>query len=194
MYKPDNYSIPHFEKKIYCSNKCSASIRKTGKIIPCGYCKKKIYSRPKVGEKFCSKKCFDLVRKGKTVHNTGQFKKGIHPLTQFNNGHLKPLNAYKWGKREMHPNWKGGITPINARIRGSVRYKQWRIAVFERDNYTCQMCNERGRELNVDHIKPFSIFKKLRFTVSNGRTLCKKCHLTTDTYAGKMYSYQTKTL
>ena len=75
-----------------------------------------------------------------------------------------------------HWNWQGGITPINAKERNSKRYKEWRTKVFKRDNYTCQNCGKRGGYLEADHIKPFSLYPKLRYKVSNGRTLCKKCH------------------
>lgn len=81
--------------------------------------------------------------------------------------------------------WKGGITPKNQAIRCSANYKNWRVSVFERDNYTCQVCGDRGVYLEADHIKPFSEFPELRFEVSNGRTLCKPCHKKTDTYANK---------
>lgn len=77
--------------------------------------------------------------------------------------------------------WRGGITPLNQKIRRSAEYKWWRIAVFERDNYTCIWCGERGR-LNADHIKPFALFPELRFAIDNGRTLCVPCHRKTDTW------------
>lgn len=66
----------------------------------------------------------------------------------------------------------------------SARYRTWRKAVFERDDYTCQGegCGSRGGELNADHIKPFSTHPELRFKVSNGRTLCVPCHKKTPTY------------
>ena len=88
-------------------------------------------------------------------------------------------------KGENNCNWKGGITPINMKIRGSKEYKLWRTAVFERDDYTCIWCGQVGGELNADHIKPFSLFPELRFAIDNGRTLCEPCHRTTDTYGGK---------
>ena len=77
--------------------------------------------------------------------------------------------------------WQGGITPINDKIRHSREYRLWRTAVFERDNYTCIWCGTRGY-LEVDHIKPFAYYPELRFAIDNGRTLCKPCHKTTDTY------------
>lgn len=53
---------------------------------------------------------------------------------------------------------------------------KWRKAVFERDNYTCQLCGVRGTYLEADHIKPWAYFPELRRLIDNGRTLCKSCH------------------
>lgn len=75
-----------------------------------------------------------------------------------------------------HPNWRGGITPVNTKIRNSLKYKRWRARVFRRDRYTCQICFSVGGALEADHIKQFAYFPKLRFKLSNGRTLCKDCH------------------
>ncbi len=67
----------------------------------------------------------------------------------------------------------------------SIEHKEWREAIFKRDDYTCQMCRQRGGKLNADHIKPYSIYKDLRYELSNGRTLCEDCHRKTDTYGGR---------
>ena len=74
-------------------------------------------------------------------------------------------------------NWKGCILSEVRKLRNSRKYQIWRKAVFERDDYTCQICLIRGGELNADHIKKFSDFLELRFSVDNGMTLCKPCHL-----------------
>jgi hypothetical protein len=87
-------------------------------------------------------------------------------------------------------NWKGGTSSWKKIIYDSPEYKRWRKAVFERDNYTCKHCGarsakEKGVWLEADHIKPFAYFPELRFTLSNGRTLCRECHKKTDTFGIK---------
>jgi 5-methylcytosine-specific restriction endonuclease McrA len=106
-------------------------------------------------------------------------------------------NSYRFdginNAKEKHPNWKGGITPLTLAIRQSAKYKEWRKAIYKRDDYTCQICGARGVEINADHYPiPFSqLFQELRETlgvenadnfaplwdISNGRTLCKECHI-----------------
>lgn len=79
--------------------------------------------------------------------------------------------------------WKGGISKITHIIRQSLPYRVWRTSVFQRDDFTCQSCGQRGGKLNADHIKPFHAFPELRLELTNGRTLCVPCHRLTDTYA-----------
>ncbi len=81
--------------------------------------------------------------------------------------------------------WKGGLTKKNALIRASSQYLDWKRKVFERDNWTCVWCMQRGGRLNADHIKPFALYPELRFELSNGRTLCLMCHKKTDTWGGR---------
>ena len=92
-------------------------------------------------------------------------------------------------KGEKSYRWKGGITPINQKIRNSIEYKLWRSEVYKRDNYTCVICkNKESGNLNADHIKPFAYFPELRLELSNGRTLCIPCHRKTNTYGSKKYA------
>ena len=83
---------------------------------------------------------------------------------------------------EFNANYKGGITPINAKLRRTEGQINWRIAVFERDKYTCVWCGQKGGELHADHIKPFALYPEFRLDINNGRTLCKECHKKTDSY------------
>lgn len=115
----------------------------------CPFCKKTYEVRPNLGEvrKFCSRECAAKWQ----------------------------MEKRNWNGKN-HPNWQGGLTPVNYKIRNSKKYKDWRKEVFSRDNFTCQMCNKKGGDLEADHIKQFSKYPKLRFELSNGRTLCKPCH------------------
>jgi predicted restriction endonuclease len=86
--------------------------------------------------------------------------------------------------------WQGGISELNDIIRHSLEYKEWRRAVYKRDNYTCQICGLGGYgNLNADHIKAFSKYPELRFAIDNGRTLCHNCHKKTDNYGKRALNY-----
>lgn len=85
---------------------------------------------------------------------------------------------------ENHHSFKPNKVNDLRRIRNSFRTRYWKAKVLNRDNHTCIWCGSRDN-LHVDHIKPFALFPKLRFTVKNGRVLCFTCHKKTDTYGGK---------
>ena len=82
--------------------------------------------------------------------------------------------------------WKGGLTKINDNIRKTLEYKLWRESVFERDNWTCQECGCSSGYKQAHHIKSFSEYPDLMFSVNNGITLCVKCHKKTDNYGWKV--------
>lgn len=85
-----------------------------------------------------------------------------------------------------HPMWRGGTTLKRERAKGRIEYKKWRTSVFKRDGYKCVLCGcNKSGELQADHIRPWCLFPKLRYKISNGRTLCKSCHRKTDTYGHK---------
>jgi len=112
-----------------------------------------------------------------TKKKLSDVKKGNSTITDKGRKKLRDIHL---GKNNHQ--WKGGVTPLYEQIRKSKEYKLWRIAVFERDKYTCIWCGERGGKLHADHIKPFALYPKLRLAIDNGRTLCVSCHKTTDTY------------
>lgn len=151
-----------------------------------------------------------LSRKGRVLtpewrKKIGDAQRGIKkkPLSEETKDKLRAINLGKKLSKETkqkitkslvgkfsgdkHPNWKGGITPENKRIRHSLEYKLWRTAVFERDSYACIWCGAKNGDgvavyLEADHIKAFAYFPELRFAIDNGRTLCKPCHKTTQNY------------
>jgi len=93
--------------------------------------------------------------------------------------------------------WSGFKTKKVLRLRASGEYKRWRKAIFERDDYTCQICEARGGRgikviLNADHIKPLSKYIELCFDLNNGRTLCVDCHRKTPTYGVNARHYENK--
>ena len=105
----------------------------------------------------------------------------------------------RYGK--LNNNWKNGKSLLQELIRNSEKYIDWRTSVFKRDNYRCQECY-KSEYLEVHHIKEFSIILQeflktysqfspiedketlVRLTISytdfwdisNGKTLCVKCH------------------
>lgn len=83
---------------------------------------------------------------------------------------------------ERGNNWRGGLTAEQKRIRNSVEYAAWRLAVFARDNWTCHACGQHGGRLNADHIKAFSTHPQLRMELTNGVTLCVDCHRKTPNF------------
>src|SRR5690625_381065 len=55
---------------------------------------------------------------------------------------------------EDHPMWKGGVSTPRERLSSTKEYKQWRVSIFERDNYACEKCNSADN-LNSYHILYF---------------------------------------
>ena len=56
---------------------------------------------------------------------------------------------------DKHPNWKGGLATLSARLRQYTMDHLSPIAA-RRDNYTCQLCGKTHTILHVHHIKHFS--------------------------------------
>ena len=139
------------------------------------------------------------LKKGNTLG--GNLKKdknpGIKEYTKKNNDALN-----EWRKnytKEKHPNWRGGITPLNKTIRYCSAGYRWTLGVLKKDNYTCQNCGKKGCYLEAHHIVSISemirkyniktleeaLTYKEFWDLENGIALCKNCHSKTDNYKGK---------
>lgn len=113
---------------------------------------------------------------------------GKAPVNKGTKGVMKAWNKgikYTAVSGEKNSNWKGGVTPENKKIRSSLEMKLWRISVFERDVFKCQVCQSVGGYLNAHHIRSFAHHPELRCDVNNGITLCVECHKLTHNHAEK---------
>lgn len=79
---------------------------------------------------------------------------------------------------ENHSSWNPNLTDEDREIsRKYPEYKKWRLSVFERDNYTCQCCEDStGGNLQAHHIYNYSEHENLKLDIGNGLTLCEFCH------------------
>jgi len=157
----------------YCNNECRKINKK--KTKKCLQCNKEFKTYISSKAKFCCYKCAMDFRKNKK--RTLEVREKIK-------------NNIPRGKK--HYNYKGGVycEQLYIMIRHSLEMREWRKAVFKRDNYTCQNCKKRGGNLEAHHIKAFIIIinqyniktleqalecKEL-WNINNGQTLCKDCH------------------
>lgn len=162
----------------------------------------KYSNKQKARSKFCSRNCQYV---GKIKRNGGGWNKGMRFAEDRKcdvcpNVHRKVALYSKFNmtlcpKHYQQIKYNGRIlwgeerpykTTLERRQRDQKEIgKKWRRQVFERDDFTCQMCKVRGGQLEADHIKPYAYYPEVRWELSNGRTLCKPCHRQTPTYANK---------
>jgi len=152
----------------------------------CKNCKKEFWDYISNNRVFCGKKCkhiYQMRVKGKLNPQWSRVEKKC--LECGNKFIVKNYrrNIAKFCSDSCCRSYRNeGKTPWYKVVRKSKKYKQWRTEVFERDNYTCIECGEKGGYLHADHIKPFALYPESRFELSNGRTLCVDCHKATQTY------------
>ena len=155
-------------------------------MFNCLYCGKTINTSDNRNI-FCSKRCvMKHVWINKDMSNSINALLKYGKSYRFKNGEHHSLKTeYKYNDTRItgknNHNWKGGITPLNKKIRKCQKWKKWRLQVFERDNYTCQYCKLKGVFLHPHHLKPvFMCIDTLDlesiFDVNNGLTLCVECH------------------
>lgn len=99
---------------------------------------------------------------------------------------------------ENSPLWKGKKS-VNAMIRGTNHYKEWRFKAFKEGGFNCVECNQWGGELNLHHKVPLARLLKINdiknyeeavtcgdlWDYNNTQILCLLCHQKTDSYLNK---------
>lgn len=79
-----------------------------------------------------------------------------------------------------HPNWNPNLTDQErlAIYEGRIgpEYQQWRREVFRRDNWTCQCCGIKGKQIEAHHLDGYAVFPDSRYDSQNGVTLCIEDH------------------
>lgn len=162
----------------YCTRACyeagRAQVTRT-----CAQCGQDFLALPAVVSKgrgiFCSQEC---AMRGRTGPLAGGWRGGpVSHNCHFCGQHFE-ANASRTRARFCSPRCHDRYrTHLNGRAQyGGALYRQWRTAVFTRDNFTCQHCSTRGGQLHAHHLASWASTPALRYTVANGLTLCASCH------------------
>lgn len=174
--------------KTYCSMSCAqlatsprgkdCYMWKGGEVdTACKHCGKTYKVLPyRVGKsEYCSKECFDKVRQNRMELICDQCGKNYS--RQKSKGHRNTFNfcshkcnhEYHIGKNNSA--WLGGISFEPYPPTFNPPFKR---LIRERDNYTCAVCKGYGN--SVHHIN----YVKEDTTPENCITLCRKCHVRTN--------------
>jgi 5-methylcytosine-specific restriction endonuclease McrA len=174
------------------------------KHIVCKQCNKEFTTYHR-STKFCSKDCASasyIKPKVKLICANCNIEFERQPsylLVMKNRNHTKAFCCEgcrkEHHKKENSPNWihdRSKLKLEDVSFRTSIDMKKWKVDVFTRDNYTCQLCKNRsGKEnhvtLNAHHIVRIKDNKDLAHDIENGITLCEKCHKKT---YGKEKTYE----
>jgi len=129
------------------------------------------------------KKCHNLKFRPPKGINTGCFKKGNKPWNKgLRNTGFKPSNGFTRGhtrtngvkKSLVHIKKMIATKYVKATSRHCKKHRDWKQAVWRRDNYKCVKCGST-KDLCLDHIIPF--IRGGETSEDNLQTLCRKCNL-----------------
>ncbi|MCK9370083.1 HNH endonuclease [Candidatus Dojkabacteria bacterium] len=195
-------SRTRYGKGKYCSPKCQYDAKRAYRV--CKVCGKNFYIMKCESEKearghYCSYTCLAKSKEKKVSRICIVCEKEFFVTPCFEkvgNGRgsycSRACKGIVYGQKtsgENNCNWKGGITPINHKIRTSKKYSKWRTSIIIRDEWICQHCGEWTSPPNthVHHIKSFNTHPELRFDINNGITLCDICHDKLHIFQGNQY-------
>lgn len=193
-------SFPAYgNRKYYCSRKCRYGEPKIKKYVQlsfvsnlgfreckCMICGKRFYYH-RSGKKYCLK-CKIKGGYYKQCKTCGAVFHTRDKRDVFCGMKCYALDTAERQRGERSHHWKGGLTRPDRLLRNSYQYADWRKAIFERDDYTCQLCFERGGKLAAHHIREYAKHPDIRIHPGNGITLCWPCHRSVK---GKERAYET---
>jgi len=181
--------------RFFCTPYCKERFYKAKVTFNCERCGKETTQLKKYYKRwdrhFCNKKCSDLSRISPNLKPRAEVKcaqcgtvKMVKPSdlkvkkTFFCNQKCKSLWQIANIRNEANPNWKGGFS-FEPYPRGWKKALKERIR--ERDGRKCRLClvseAELGYKLHCHHID----YDKKNLSDSNLISLCRKCHLPTNT-------------
>ena len=121
-----------------------------------------------------------MLGKKHTEKTKEKMRKSAHgfPLS----ARINAIKASKQRRREKHCRWIKDrsllqrYNDVNKERRSSA-YRDWRLQVYERDNWKCRINNKdcSGRII-AHHILSYTQFPELRYEINNGITLCQAHH------------------
>jgi len=154
-----------------CGEECLSVKRKDSLDKTCSIeCSKSEERNPFFGKTHSrkQKKKWSKERKGTNIGKDNSFygKKHSEETKE------KLRGPREWMRGENHPRWNP-----SKKIRERRELEEWRLSIFERDDYTCQNCNIRGTILAAHHLEAYNRSRHLRTDIDNGITLCQNCHV-----------------
>lgn len=207
------------KKQVHCSRECRGAFvsRNSRAEVNCSNCETVFLKRKtqiaRSKDHYCSADC-------KATHYRHKFKGENNPHWKGLTSNIKCLScntlfeyrdyygsANKYCSQECkgehqkiillgvdNPNYKHGKSDEDRLLeRSYTGYKEWRMEVFKRDDFNCLKCetnSTRDNKLVAHHILNHYSHPALRIEVSNGATLCTKCHWDFHRLYGTMHNNQ----
>jgi len=180
-------------KRPTCSEECRNVMYKTQrKEIICDYCLKpfiaKKYYQEHSKKHFCCKEHSNLylskTRHKDKIKTTCPICNKVFEIYDFRTKDNKVIccsrscaTKYQLRDKTKHWHYNENITDEERIERRKLKENvEWRNKVFEKDNYTCNICKQYGGKLEAHHLNGYNWDKENRLNVENGITLCQKHH------------------
>ena len=142
------------------------------------------------GKHFCHCGCGGIIKIDRSCYPyVPDYIHGHNALTEESrNRHSALMKRYfqnkRWNKEvdtfiDGNPITDFIVRPANSYDIDPEEFNIWRLAVYRRDGYICQICGGSGCVIHAHHIIPQRVNRDLILDVDNGITLCRECHEST---------------